>query len=195
MIEKMAKSIISEGKTTNEAIENGLKELKVSKKNVDIRVIESEEKRSFFSILAPRVVKVELTVKEDSEQVEIKENKEIKPKKEIKLSDEEQEKAKGNLEVFLKGFIANLPETTKYAIEKGENYINVSSSNLVIAIGSDVGTISEISLSLVKSNNKKVILVGALDDANNLFTKLRPNNVFIAKDYNECIDLFDKIKL
>ena len=122
----MAKSIISEGKTTNEAIENGLKELKVSKKNVDIRVIENEEKRSFFSILAPRVVKVELTVKEDSEQVEIKENKEIKPKKEIKLSNEEQEKAKGNLEMFLEEFIKNLPETTKYNIEKSENYINVS---------------------------------------------------------------------
>ena len=122
----MAKSIISEGKTTNEAIENGLKELKVSKKNVDIRVIESEEKRSFFSILAPRVVKVELTVKEDSEQVEIKENKEIKPKIEIKLSNEEQEKAKGNLEMFLEEFIKNLPETTKYNIEKSENYINVS---------------------------------------------------------------------
>ena len=122
----MAKSIISEGKTTNEAIENGLKELKVSKKNVDIRVIESEEKRSFFSILAPRVVKVELTVKEGSEQVEIKENKEIKPKKEIKLSDEEQEKAKGNLEVFLEEFIKNLSETTKYNIEKSENYINIS---------------------------------------------------------------------
>ena len=122
----MAKSIISEGKTTNEAIENGLKELKVSKKNVDIRVIENEEKRSFFSILAPRVVKVELTVKEDSEQVEIKENKEIKQKKEIKLSNEEQEKAKGNLEVFLEEFIKNLPETTKYNIEKSENYINVS---------------------------------------------------------------------
>ena len=122
----MAKSIISEGKTTNEAIENGLKELKVSKKNVDIRVIENEEKRSFFSILAPRVVKVELTVKEDSEQVEIKENKEIKPKIEIKLSNEEQEKAKGNLEMFLEEFIKNLPETTKYNIEKSENYINVS---------------------------------------------------------------------
>ena len=122
----MAKSIISEGKTTNEAIENGLKELKVSKKNVDIRVIENEEKRSFFSILAPRVVKVELTVKEDSEQVEIKENKEIKPKKEIKLSNEEQEKAKGDLEVFLEEFIKNLPEKTKFDIEKSENYINVS---------------------------------------------------------------------
>lgn len=122
----MAKSIISEGKTTNEAIENGLKELKVSRKNVDIRVIESEEKRSFFSILAPRVVKVELTVKEDSQQVEIKEKREIKTKKEIKLSEEEQEKAKENLEIFLKDFIKNLSETTKYSIEKSENYINVS---------------------------------------------------------------------
>ena len=122
----MTKSIISEGKTTNEAIENGLKELKVSKKNVDIRVIESEEKRSFFSILAPRVVKVELTVKEDNETPEIKENKERKHKKEIKLSEDEQEKAKENLQLFLEEFIKNLPETTEYKIKKGENYINVS---------------------------------------------------------------------
>ena len=122
----MAKSIISEGKTTNEAIENGLKKLKVSKKNVDIKIIENEEKRSFFSILAPRVVKVELTVKENAEQPEIKENREIKHKKEIKLSEEEQEKAKENLEAFLEEFIKDLPETTKYIVEKSENYINVS---------------------------------------------------------------------
>lgn len=32
---------------------------------VDIKVLENEDKRSFFSILAPRVVKVELTVKEN----------------------------------------------------------------------------------------------------------------------------------
>ena len=38
---------IFEGKTTNEAIENGLKELKVSKNDVEIKVIEAEEKRSF----------------------------------------------------------------------------------------------------------------------------------------------------
>ena len=35
-------SIISEGKTTTEAIENGLKQLNVSKKDVNIRVIEEE---------------------------------------------------------------------------------------------------------------------------------------------------------
>ena len=61
----MAKSIVVEGKTTNEAIENGLKTLKVSKDKVFIKVLEQEDKKSFFSILAPRVVKVELTLKED----------------------------------------------------------------------------------------------------------------------------------
>ena len=73
----MSKSIISEGKTTNEAIEKGLKELKVSKNDVEIKILENEDKRSFFDILAPRIVKVELIVKE----VEKKEEKEILPKK------------------------------------------------------------------------------------------------------------------
>ena len=60
-------SIISEGNTTNEAIEKGLKILNVSKNMVNIKVLENEQKRSFFSILAPRVVKVELIVKENAE--------------------------------------------------------------------------------------------------------------------------------
>ena len=59
---RMAKTIITEGKTTNEAIEKGLKELNVSRDAVEIKVLENEDKRSFFSILAPRVVKVELFV-------------------------------------------------------------------------------------------------------------------------------------
>lgn len=58
-------SVIAEGKTTAEAIENGLKQLNVSKDKVNIKVLENAEKRSFFSILAPRVVKVELTLKDD----------------------------------------------------------------------------------------------------------------------------------
>ena len=41
----MPNSIISEGKTTNEAIENGLKKLKVSKNQVDIKVLESAANR------------------------------------------------------------------------------------------------------------------------------------------------------
>ncbi len=79
-------------------------------------------------------------------------------------------------------------------MRSGRNYINVLSSNLVIACGIDVGTVSEISLSLVKTNNKKVILVGALNEANELFIKLRRDNVFVAKDYNECINILNTIE-
>ena len=71
----MSKSIVAEGKTTNEAIEKGLKELKVTKNMVDIKVLESGEKRSFFSILAPRVVKVQLTVKENEKHENVKKDR------------------------------------------------------------------------------------------------------------------------
>ena len=126
----MSKSIIAEGKTTNEAIEKGLKELKVSKKMVDIKVLESEEKRSFFSILAPRVVKVELTVKEEIEKPK-------KKKKEIILSKEEQEKAAQNVEKLLNEIKETLPEDTKYEIIKNENaiYVNIHSKDLGFLIG------------------------------------------------------------
>lgn len=120
----MAKSIISEGKTTNEAIEKGLKQLNVSKKMVDIKVLESEDKRSFFSILAPRVVKVEMTLKEKEE--EETQTKQIKQKKEIVLTEEEQEKAEKNIEKFLKQLKTNLQENISYQIEKSEEAIKVS---------------------------------------------------------------------
>ena len=97
----MAKSIISEGRTTTEAIEKGLKELNVSKNMVDIKYIQ-EEKRSFFSILAPRVVKVELTVKEGVTETSKNNEKQEEPrehkrtaKKEIILLKKNKKKPKG----------------------------------------------------------------------------------------------------
>ena len=119
----MEKTIIAEGKTTNEAIENGLKQLKVSKDKVEVKVLENEDKRSFFSILAPRVVKVELTLKEDVKGAKIQE------KREVKLTEQEQEKAKENIEKFLKDFIKNLPEDTKYEISTEESGLKVSLTN------------------------------------------------------------------
>ena len=126
----MEKSIISEGKTTNEAIEKGLKQLNVSKDKVEIKVLENEEKRSFFSILAPRVVKVELTLKEEK-------SKEVRNKKEIKLTEEEQVKAKQNIEKFLKYFVKKLPEDVKYIINTTDYSINVelNSEKLGFLIG------------------------------------------------------------
>ena len=123
----MEKTIIAEGKTTNEAIENGLKILKLSKEKVDIKVLENEEKRSFYSILAPRVVKVELTVKEDAEE-DVQE-KEIKQKKEIELTDEEQQKAKENVENFLNQLLKKLPEGTTFEVKTTKQNINVDINN------------------------------------------------------------------
>ncbi len=124
----MEKSIISEGKTTNEAIENGLKQLKVSKDKVEIKVLENEEKRSFFSILAPRVVKVQLTLKEQ---------RKTENKAKIEISKENQEKAKENVENFLKDFIKNLSEDTKYSVEINQESMKVdlNGSNLGFLIG------------------------------------------------------------
>ena len=120
----MDKTIISEGRTTNEAIENGLKQLRVSKDKVEIKVLENEEKRSFFSILAPRVVKVEMTLKEEKT-----EKKEVKTKKIIELSEEEQEKAEKNVKTFMEEIIKELPENTTYAIHKDKTGLNVEISN------------------------------------------------------------------
>lgn len=129
----MAKSIISEGKTTNEAIESGLKKLNVSKKMVDIKILENEEKRSFFSILAPRVVKVELTLKE----VVVNNEKKSTTKKEIVLSEQEQNEAKENVNKFLKELVKSLPEDTTYSINKTEKglEVNINSKNLGYLIG------------------------------------------------------------
>lgn len=126
----MAKSIIVEGKTSTEAIEKGLKELKVSKDKVDIKILENEEKRSFFNILSPRVVKVEMTLKE-----KVTEKKaEYRPKQEIKyvekekketLKPEELEKVKSNLEAFLKDFVSKV-NNIEYKISSDNEYIYVT---------------------------------------------------------------------
>lgn len=131
----MPKTIISEGKTTNEAIEKGLKELNVSRKMVDIKVLDNDDKRSFFSILTPRVVKIEMTLRED---IEVKEEKTtVRPKKEINLSEEEQEKASKNIEEFLNELKKELPEDTKYSIKKDKSaiYVEIKSPNLGFLIG------------------------------------------------------------
>ena len=128
----MSKSIIAEGKTTNEAIEKGLKELKVSKNMVDIKVLENEEKRSFFSILSPRVVKVQLTVKEEKNKNSVR-----KEKKNFELSSSEQEKAKKNVEEFLKEFFEKMQNNAQYTVEKSRDglKVNINNDDLGFLIG------------------------------------------------------------
>ena len=118
----MTDSYIFEGKTTTEAVEKGLKELGLKKSDVEIIPVKSEEKRSFFSILEPRIVKVEIKVKQ-----KIKENNTIRVEKEKKeLSEAAVIKAKKNIEEFLNVFLKQVStEKLLYEISKDKYYIYV----------------------------------------------------------------------
>ena len=120
----MPNTIIAEGKTTTEAIANGLKELNVSKDKVDIRILEEHEKRSFFSILAPRVVKVEITLKEGSN---MHTSRKINNKEFIPVSKEELENAKIRVTSFLDELTRKL-ENLKYdvKVDEANSYIKVN---------------------------------------------------------------------
>lgn len=123
----MSKSIISEGKTTSEAIEKGLKELKVSKDRVDVKVLENENKKSFFSILTPRVVRVELTLKENVKQEKnTKEQlKEERPKREFDKNIEDINEAKIKVEKFLKDWLNKIDENLEFSVKVEEYTIIV----------------------------------------------------------------------
>lgn len=143
-------SVIAEGKTTAEAIENGLKQLNVSKDKVNIKVLENAEKRSFFSILAPRVVKVELTLKD------VKEHYAPMQEHVNQITPDQIEIAKKNLTVFLDEFSTKF-EDFDYDIKVNGNDINVElkgndSSKLIGYRGETLNSI-QIVMSTIANKN------------------------------------------
>lgn len=157
----MPKSIISEGKTSTEAIEKGLKELKVSKNQVDIKILE-EKKKSFFNILDPHIVKVELTLKEDVEINEHKEN--VAEKKEVK--EEDIKSAETEIESFLSKFLKEIAESITYKTEIKDSTIYVTiegedSTKLIGYRGEALNALQVILTTIAnkgKENGPKVIL-------------------------------------
>lgn len=145
----MDKKIISQGKTTNEAIENGLKELNVTKEMVDIKVLE-EEKRSFYNILAPRVVKVELTVKEGK----VKKGDHKKVEKKHNENKEEIERAAEDIKNFLERF---LNKNIKFNVEIKEYdiYVNIEGEEVNYLIGYRGENINALQTILSSISNKK----------------------------------------
>ena len=142
----MEKTVRAEGKTTTEAIEKGLKELGVSKDKVEIKVLE-EEKRSFYSILSPRVVKVELTLKEEKKEKNKEEKKHNENIQEIK-------KAEQDIKEFLDNF---LTKETKYEVKINnfDIYVDMNGENLNYLIGYRGETINAIQTILTAIANKK----------------------------------------
>ncbi len=145
----MDKKIICQGRTTNEAIENGLKELKVSKDMVEVKIIE-EEKRSFYNILAPRVVKVELTVKEEKKESNNKE----KPEKKINKNEEEIKAAVEQINEFLNKFLQK-GITYKTEVKEYEIYVDIEGEDVNYLIGYRGENINSLQTILTSIANKK----------------------------------------
>lgn len=149
----MAKSIISEGKTTAEAIEKGLKAIGLPKELVDIKVIE-ENKKSFFDILAPKVVKVELKEKEAKKPEEF----------EIETTEEELETSKNKLEKFLEEFVQKLNNEATYKVEIKEKclYVTINGKNMGNLIGyrgEALYTLENILKAMANQNSENRVIV------------------------------------
>ena len=122
----MAKTVISEGKTSTEAIEKGLKQIGLPKELVEIKILE-ENKKSFFDILAPKIVKVEIKEKETKKPEVL----------EITTTEQELNQAKQRGEKFLESFINKVSAEAQYCVEIKEKclYINITGENIGNLIG------------------------------------------------------------
>ena len=165
----MLESIISEGRTTGEAIENGLAKLKVTRDKVEVNVIENTEKRSFFSILTPRVVKVELKLKQNIVNKDLQDKEKINKKTNnntVNKIENIEDRAK-KIEQFLEQLNSNFSENKfAYKVEINDNIIIVDISgdsigNLIGHRGETLNSL-QIILSSIANNNydtkAKVIL-------------------------------------
>ncbi|MGN1327751.1 MAG: RNA-binding cell elongation regulator Jag/EloR [Clostridia bacterium] len=166
----MPRTVIAEGKTSTEAIEKGLKELKVSRNQVDVKILE-EKKKSFFNILEPHIVKVELTVREEANNNEISHTKKIEEKE---VSKENMEQAKSNINIFLKDFLGKISQDIKYSLNSEENVINVvvegeASTRLIGYRGEALNALQTILSTIANKGQEttiKVILdIGSYKDA------------------------------
>ena len=137
----MEEKYVFEGKTSTEAIEKGLKELSLRREDVEINIIK-DEKRSFFSILDPRIVKVEIVKKE---------------KKAMTTS--AIEKAKENISEFLDVFLEQVSkETFDVKISNDEYYITVEiiGENTNLLIGYRGETLNALQTLLSSIANKDI---------------------------------------
>lgn len=158
------KVYVFEGKTSTEAIEKGLKELKVSKSKVDIKILEQEDKRSFFSILTPRIVKVEMKLKENVELNDNKESK-VEHKKPVRTEPVDNTQAIENIKKFLDELIEKITvEKLDYTIKEEDNIIKVDINGentgfLIGYRGEVLNSIQTIVSNVASKSNKEKIRV------------------------------------
>lgn len=122
----MSKSIICEGRTSSEAIEKGLKELGCKIDDVNVKILENQDKKIFFSILDPRVVKVELTLKSKEDNYSETNYNKNSQKEEIVVEKDELLSCEKNIKSFLDEFCDEFGDISYKIKNDGKDIIYVS---------------------------------------------------------------------
>ena len=107
----MSKTVIAEGKTLSEAIDNGLKALNCKRSDVEVKEIKDTDKKMFYSILAPRKVKVQLKLLNEKND-------------EYNVTEEDFNKASDVLNKFLLKFKSHFKDLD-YKIEVKEDVLHI----------------------------------------------------------------------
>lgn len=155
------------GKTYDEAVQDGLNKLGLNKNQVTIKLVK-EPKKTFFSILEPRQVKVIIT---EIEKVEVTAEKVFKEKKEIvDAKPEEIEEAKKKIETFLKDLFAKLEIDLAIAMKYEEHLlkidINGEKAGLIIGYRGETLDALQVLISTIINKGKETHIKVLLDAEN-----------------------------
>ncbi len=134
----MAKVVESIGKTYDEALKSGLEQIGLTEDDVTIEIVKdaNQAKKSFFSILEPRQVKLLITEKTHSKSSS--NNSEVREEKEIVELDEETIKtAEEKIDNFLSNYykVMGLDLKHEFKYEKGIIYVTISGEGTGLIIG------------------------------------------------------------
>lgn len=158
----MAKVAEGIGKTYDEAVQNGLEKIGLKKEEVLIEIVK-EPKKTFFSILEPRQVKVVITEKESQKMHE-------KVKEIPTLSEDElkvvEEKIKNFLNEYLKLLEVNLSIEMKY--KNGILFVGINgeASGLIIGHRGDTLEALQIIVSAIANKGRENYLKVIVDSEN-----------------------------
>ena len=127
----MSKVVESVGSTYEEALKNGLEQIGLTEDEVSIEIVKDASKKTFFSILEPRTVKLVITEKTNHRTEEAHKEKEI-----IELDEATIESAKAKINEFLDEYLKamGLELTKEVSYDKGYIYVvlNGEASGLII---------------------------------------------------------------
>ncbi len=161
----MAKVVEGIGKTYDEAVQNALDQIGLNKEEVTIEIVK-EPKKTFFSILEPRQVKVIVTEKEKNHR----ENEKVVKKEVVLLGQEELEEVETKIKNFLKEYLnkleVELQVETKY--EDGILYVSINgeASGLIIGHRGDTLEALQVIVSTIANKGKENYIKVIVDSEN-----------------------------